>query len=335
MDKKWEVKLEDIVELKDNIYLDWNIVKEIIDRKNLDLETLVLKLRDRFQFYYSDAHLDDRSSRFKTEYIENIVSDLRVFNSICKGLRICNNGVTQEFMLAKRNIIEDFYIKLEEKNKTKLPRINMPNLEIDVDLNQIDESHPLYGTPFLEKIKENGGVWSNKITEKYMEENKEKFFSGHSEYKIFRNIISKFENSNYLENCPKEDRENLKFFVDSLKVEEEELVDRFIPSLVNFYKVSMKQDYNEYSLDQKLIYSYMLLDFFKPFKDKITKKNTMDNVRRDANHLFWAQKANYLITKDAKTAKKMKFIYGVFGIEVQVLNIDGFIEKFNDCNFKK
>lgn len=78
-----------------------------------------------------------------------------------------------------------------------------------------------------------------------------------------------------------------------------------------------------------LTHGYMLLEGHLLFHDKINKsKNNLSNVTRDANHLYFASKAEYLISEDKHFREKAKFIYKVYDIKTKVVSENEFLQKF-------
>lgn len=70
-----------------------------------------------------------------------------------------------------------------------------------------------------------------------------------------------------------------------------------------------------------------MLDFHPLFSEKLkANKNTLDNIIRDSNHVYYASEAEYFISEDKNTRVKTKFIYEVFDIATKVVSEKEFLE---------
>ena len=79
-----------------------------------------------------------------------------------------------------------------------------------------------------------------------------------------------------------------------------------------------------------LSHGYMLLEMHPLFHDKLSKnKNNLGNILRDSNHLFFASKADYLLSEDKHFREKAKFIYKVYGINTLVVSEEEFLKNLS------
>ena len=84
---------------------------------------------------------------------------------------------------------------------------------------------------------------------------------------------------------------------------------------------------------QLLIQGYTLLDMHPLFGEKLKKnKNTLDNIIRDGNHVYYASEADFFVSEDETTRKKTSFMYEAFDIRTKVVSEKEFQKELNDCH---
>lgn len=71
---------------------------------------------------------------------------------------------------------------------------------------------------------------------------------------------------------------------------------------------------------------YHNLDSFGFSKDKMSAKNTFNNLNIDSSHSYFARYCDYLVTNDKGLSAKSKILYEMFGVETQVLSSEEFIK---------
>ncbi|WP_157750617.1 hypothetical protein [Mucilaginibacter gotjawali] len=76
--------------------------------------------------------------------------------------------------------------------------------------------------------------------------------------------------------------------------------------------------------------AYNMLDVFGINKDKVTNKNTPDNIMTDGIHTYFGQYCDYLVTDDATITIKANAMYKLFDFSTQVLSVDEFIKTLPD-----
>ena len=87
----------------------------------------------------------------------------------------------------------------------------------------------------------------------------------------------------------------------------------------------------ETTLCNKITKGYLLLEFNPCYREKerkINKNNSFSNIYTDSEHMKFASNASFYISKDAETRKKTQFVYRAYGIRTEVLNIEGFVNRF-------
>ena len=78
---------------------------------------------------------------------------------------------------------------------------------------------------------------------------------------------------------------------------------------------------------EKIRSSYGVLDFFPAFKEKINKRNNMNNMLTDALHTYIASKCSLFVCGDSNLVEKAKFLYKAYKIPTRVYHVETFIEK--------
>lgn len=155
------------------------------------------------------------------------------------------------------------------------------------------------------------------------------FFSSVDSYKNLRDRVMEFVKEST-------DRNNMEYsyllkymspILDLLDVSDiEKLKAGWKDAVIQWSKMNSKEPL---PIGLLLSNGYMLLDFHPLFKEGITEKNTLDNILRDENHAFWGMGAEYFISEDKKTLKKIKFLYDAFEIKTKVLSMSQFVAVFS------
>lgn len=89
----------------------------------------------------------------------------------------------------------------------------------------------------------------------------------------------------------------------------------------NSFNSSKQVPYYDYYLQ-----SYSMLDMLCISKEKITKKNGLNNMSVDGLHSYYAQSCDYFITDDESLLRKSKALYNLHGIETKILNVSEFLD---------
>lgn len=199
--------------------------------------------------------------------------------------------------------------------------------EIEVDMSKIDETHPMYDFFVAHQAKLN-----SQLLQEFLDEFYTSIFDNGLLYKKFRNFVNNHKEE--LLNPPIENQCNLLAvihrhcmpYILSFDSSYEELVKNWKNIAKAWFSLTCGFDIPIVVL---LTHGYMLLEGHPLFHDKINKsKNNLDNVTRDANHLYFASKAEYLISEDKHFREKAKFIYKVYDIKTKVVSENEFLQKF-------
>ncbi|SHH77257.1 hypothetical protein [Clostridium magnum] len=315
------------------IYLDWNVIKYMknprLDKGDLDKQfnNIILKLKGKYRFPYSIAHIKDRANHFMEEHYAKVKDDFKFAESI--NDTVCVGIYNDSLVLGKEHMLKlfDEYI-LEPKKEIDYIDGKFPFL-FKVDFDRIDEEHPMY-----EFLKERQGIMSPKGMEEFLQDLYKAIFQDVGKYKKLRDYVKNFDLDNNLNQRYSYNEvlhlEKLLYHlypflssfqddVDTLKKKWSKIAERWF--LLN--NKDLKQDL-------LLIQGYALLDMHPMFNEKLKKgKNTLDNIIRDGNHCFFASGAQYFVSEDERTREKVSFLYGSYGIKTKVVSESGFLNYFS------
>lgn len=320
------------------IYLDWNVYFYMEnprqdDKGKIDeaMKELVMNLKGEYFFPYSEGHIQDLSSKFdesKREYIKTDVAFAETINNQwCAGGG--SNEKVIEIAFQKKPMMDFFneYIGRSDDPTIEDLLNGMRDInfsEFDVDMSKVSKDHPLY-----EVVKANGGKMSGEILKKMLVNSYTSMFSNSGQYKQMRSYADKVDLNNL--NRPMQfvdrieaDRELYyqKVFYDCLNDDEKTLQGKWASVVKRYFS----RNGGNVPLEKQLIQGYSLLDMHPLFHDKLKKNNTVDNIRRDGIHCFYASKADYLVSEDEKTRRKISFMYDAYGIKTKVVSEEEFIQ---------
>lgn len=87
------------------IYLDWNVVKNMInprnDKKELDeeMKRIIYFLRKKYKFPYSHGHIKDRANHYDEKYREDVKADFSFFESITDSFCLVRCDELNKFVM--------------------------------------------------------------------------------------------------------------------------------------------------------------------------------------------------------------------------------------------
>lgn len=316
------------------IYLDWNVVKYLRENRDgeefhdAELKSLLCKLRNRYIFPFSVYHVKDRLSNYNSDYEKEISKDLSFFEDFAERNCIVWDSSQNDIKLAKCTT-STCRSEVEKEKKKKLPIQSITRLmpEISVDMTKIDCSHPMYDFLAAHQAKLNG-----QLMQEFLESLYESIFDDGILYKKFRNYVNKHKEE--LLNPPVENRcDLLSFFcrycepyIRSFDYSEKKLEENWKNIAESWFMFSYG---SEIPFPVLLSNGYILLEGHPLFHDKINKsKNNLSNINIDSNHLYFASKAEYLISEDKRFREKARFLYQVYSIKTKVVSVTEFLEKF-------
>ncbi len=321
------------------IYLDWNVVKNMInprnDKKELDeeMKRIIYSLRKKYKFPYSHGHIKDRANHYDEKYREEVKADFAFFESITNSFCLARCDELNRFVMIKKPIM-DFFDEEIKKEKTRRGFNSQyflnPEATFRVDMSKINKDHPLY-----EMLERSNGIYNPFSMSEFLEELYNEIFVNADKYRKFRAYMEQFEinkeDAREQQNSLK-DRDYLDFlllhmepFLESVSYDVPELQKKWKFIAENWFSMNHK----EVCLELLLTNGYELLDLHPKFHDKLKKnKNTLDNIVRDGNHAYYASEACYFVSEDGHTREKTQFLYDVYGIKTKVVSEEEFINHF-------
>lgn len=312
--------------------MDWNVIKYMkeprLNKGGLDEEfkNTVFKLKKKYKFPYSFAHIKDRANRYSKEHYDKVREDFEfaetVNDTICVGI---NKDLP---ILVKEPMQTCFNEYLSESPKELSFADGSFPFSFNVNMDKIDKTHPMY-----EFLREQSGEISGKSLDEFLQELYGVIFQDNSKYKNLRDYINNFDFEYgmdqeysfgeiiYLDRL----LYHLFPFLDSFKDDESTLLKKWTDIADHWFSFNN----TELRRDLLLIQGYSLLDMHPLFKEKLKKgKNTLDNIIRDGNHCFYASEAQYFVSEDENTRVKTAFLYKAYGIRTKVVSEQEFLNCF-------
>jgi len=104
----------------------------------------------------------------------------------------------------------------------------------------------------------------------------------------------------------------------------EEIEENFVSIFRSFLSINGKS-LETISEEDKFRTAYGILDFFPAFKEKIERKNNLNNMITDGLHVYIASQCSYFICGDRKSVAKAKVVYRAFDVKTRIYYVDDFI----------
>lgn len=309
--------MENRKRIQKSIYLDWNIFQDLIqERKSVRLmENLDGAKNKGFITPYSYAHMSDLARCGNPDYIQ---SDLRHVERIADSKYIdtaidCSNVRVEN--VPPRIILDE--VRLHNGSSPNLPDTpkTLPRYKVAVE--QIPEGNLIL--PYLNRFN---GYICQELVDSLISDLKEK---GLDDYKFQRDFRSSFIEIIKIGNPASTGLLETPIFK-YLLASKAEIEENFIEILDYFLGIT-KKSIDTIDEREKFTTSYGILDFFPVFKEKIDKRNNMNNMLTDALHVFIASKCSILVCGDDCLVDKAKFLYRAFKSPTKVYHVKTFIER--------
>ncbi len=314
------------------IYLDTNIysyLKGSADSKYRELNRLLLEYQPVLSIYFSYALIRDKrkdltDKKFEDfEYIESWTGDnyiayhpleKRTSFYLATPIMVFNDNSEDDM-----NGLLNFFDPVEGEDEMikaikAIPKALFQTIPIPIDrdsLNKVpDEQKRILNEimphdkeqPTLFDVMENMTVFTRKI------------FADSSLYKELRTMLYDSINGGKLILNDELD------FNEALK---NTIVQK---SFLEFVEENLKMNHKNGVPFYDFYHSaYNMLDMLGIKKDKITAKNTLNNVHTDGMHSYFAHYCDYFVTDDTNVAIKSKALYKMMGISTMVVSVDEFI----------
>lgn len=300
-----------------------------IDKGELDeqFKNLIFKLKKKYKFPFSYAHIKDRANHYSIEHYEKVKKDFEfaetITDSICVGISedepvLCIESMQKCF---------DKYISDEKNNYVNI--VNSFPFSISVDMGKLDKDHPMY-----DFLKEKQGLLSSENMDGFFQEMFQHIFSDTNRYKKMRNYIERMDLKSDLKQVYSHSEamylNKLLFhmypFIASFQDNEEKLKKKWPQIASRWFSLNPISPLRK---DKLLIQGYTLLDMHPLFKEKMKKgKNTLDNIIRDGNHCFYASNGQFFVSEDDYTRRKTAFLYEAYNIKTKVVSENDFMNYF-------
>lgn len=303
--------------IKKSIYLDWNIFQDLIqERKSVRLtENLEAAKNKGFITPYSYAHMSDLARCGNPDYV---ASDLRRVERIAesKYIDVAIDCLNVRVKKVPPQIILD-EVRLHNDSSPILvdtPKI-LPRYKVAIE--QIHEDN--FILPYLNRFN---GYMCQELIDNLIFDLKER---GLDDYKLQRDFRSAFTEIVKIGNPASVGLLEAPIFK-YLLASKTEIEENFIEILNYFLSITGKS-IATIGEREKFTTSYGILDFFPAFKEKLDKRNNMNNMLTDALHVFIASKCSMLVCGDDGLVDKAKLLYRIFKLPTKIYHVKTFIER--------
>lgn len=319
------------------IYFDTNVFSNLRNNKEekfRQLNQLLEVYKDRLSFFFSYAHIRDKRkdlTNIKFEdfsFMETLVHDnylayhpLEKYTSfyLATPLMVYNDNPEDDL----KNLLDFFELREEDDDAIRTMKVLIKSLYSAIpltihttDIKSLPQNQQQLMTDLLGEDKPERTFFDLMTN---MSTFTRRLFKESNLYKELRNMIydginkgtmtlnSDLDFNQALKNTPVK-KTFLEFIHNSLS--------RIGETEVPFYDFYLS--------------AYNMLDAFGINKDKVTNKNTPDNIMTDGMHTYFGQYCDYLVTDDVTITVKANAMYKLFNFRTQVLSVDEFIKTLPD-----
>lgn len=304
------------------VYLDWNIITHLKDKKNKELRESISRYGKSFIFPYSEAHLHDL--RRGNESHPGYQIDLNVLNEICGTHLLEYDGKinsaypykcdTKDYNARKDSLLSFFHSGFSEESFTQLitsSGVNYPSLMNVLSMIPIPQVN----------ILDMSAANLKDIVHIIFELGKR-----YAKDKNLSTLIRK-----YIEdNTPESERNRIKY----AKVETvfQDLDSITIPRVGKSFLNIISDNLPDKRDDSLFVAIYLALDAVGFRTDK---KRTLINKYSDAQHAYYASKCDVFVTNDRKLKEKALAIYKNYGIKTLIKSGSELIDFMEDIANKE
>lgn len=300
--------------VKKTIYLDWNVFQDIFQSRRGDrlLENINAAKLKGFVVPFSHAHMSDLSRCSSETYID---SDLDKIDLLTDSTLITRVESSTKFVTGKASA-RDVY-KVNHKDVSTgpdLPSIIIGFESYEVDRGLVSENNMML--PYLDKF---GNRMCPELLILLIEDLVLNVFT---DYKVQRDFRGSFAEIVKIGNPANQRLLDMPLYK-SIFSSKEEIEGNFLELVESLLSITGK---NTKSIGKEELYTtaYGLLDFFPVFKEKIEKRNNINNMLTDGLHVYIASRCSYFVGGDEKMLEKAKLIYKAFGEKTKILDVDKF-----------
>ena len=330
-----KIDSKDIIN-KQYILLDWNVIKYLKKpRDDADKDFLIIldRLRKRFEFPFCEAHLRDLAKSYSEENESFVEDDLLFLQRLSHDTAIGIQDHDHKLILVKFSASKLFkeIIETPSTSPSFASEIH-PQSIFRVDMDALRSNHPMRA--HLEKAN---GIYSPNIMMDFLNNMFNSIFDEVDDYKRFREQIKHIKddlttnNQNlglYPSDIQYKDHllKHLMPFINSLDIEDEKELAQIWRNVISEFL-----QFSSENIPFGLLISsaYYMLDFHPLFREKLNKKNKLGNIIRDSNIAYFASSGKFFVTEDKSCYKKSTFLFRAFDLNVKVLSMEEFRQKFS------
>lgn len=304
------------------VYLDWNVISHLKDKKNRELREAILRYSKSFIFPYSEAHLHDL--RRGDESHPGYQIDQDVLNEICGTHLLEYDGKinsaypykcdTKEYNIRKNALLSFFHSGFSEESFSQLIASS------GVDYTALMNLLSMIPIPPINILNMSAGNL-NDLAHVIFE-----LGGRYAKDKNLSTLIRKYIE----ENTTESERNRIKY----AKVETvfQELDSITIPQIGKSFLKIISDNLPDKRDDSLFVAIYLALDAVGFRTDK---KRTLINKYSDAQHAYYASKCDVLVTNDRKLKEKAQAIYNKFGIKTLIMSGSDLIDYMEDIANKE
>ena len=297
------------------MYLDWNIFQDIMQNRRSPrlVENINEAKRKGYLTPYSHIHIEDLLRCSNPEYVKSDLGKLAVITGTScigphkDGSGFCIDKIPPELIFAAMKS------DLTRSVNTDEIKFQFPSYKVEIE--KLSAENVLI--PFLEKFN---GFMSPELMENFIDHLLGNALSDHKLQKDFRNSFIEIVKLN--QPALEEIREWPIY--EYLLSSAEEIEKNFISIFQSFLSIDGRS-IETISEEDKFTIAYGVLDFFPAFKEKIERKNNINNMFSDALHVYVASKCSYFVCGDKKSVKKAKVIFRAFKVKTKIYYVEDFI----------
>ena len=213
-------------------------------------------------------------------------------------------------------------IVLEEVRQNNSSNPDLPVTTIGFPTYKVAVEQIPKGNLILSYLQRFDGYMCQELMDSLISDLKEKSLS---DYRLQRNFRNSFIEVIKIGNPAAANLSETPIFK-YLLASKEEIEENFVEILDYFLSVTGKT-IETIDEQEKFNTSYGILDFFPVFKEKIDKRNNVNNMLTDALHVFIASKCSMFVCGDDGLVEKAKLLYRIYGVPTKVYHVTAFIER--------
>lgn len=297
--------------MRKSIYLDWNVFQDLIQKRRGEglEENLQAATRKGYLVPYSFAHMRDLSRCSNQDHIDKDMDMVSaITNNWCIGINI-NNDLIGYQQIPPQDVFAQIRDQSTEYGNDVTSAVQFSFPTYKVDISKLSDENIL--KPYLIK---NSSMMSPDIMTLFIGDLYNTIFDDHNIQKKFRKSLSEVVRLN--------DPAVLSILEMPLYkhlFSNKETIEENLEGIVNSFLSLSSKSIETVSVGEKITTIYNLLDFFPAFSEKLEKRNNINNISTDAEHVLFASESKYLVCGDNKMLEKTKLIYQKYEISTKAI----------------